>query len=99
MRDQQIVEAMAGIDDQYVFELTDHDHAGWKPPVEPSYLTSHDAMHRVRRSLTDDELKRVGHELETSMGNALHPWVLLARATARDWCTAILKAKGLWQKD
>ncbi len=68
----------------------------------PAYLTSHDACQRVIDGLHDDELLEFTVELskitEQSSNSQWADWNVapMLKATPRQKCIAILKAKGEW---
>ena len=112
MTDKAIVEAMARLDGylnlkptcgdvegSYMVEYKDGNARYWTRC--PAYLTSHDAVQRVVDGLVDGQ-DNGGHSLymayRSELARACLPvGVLILKATPRQKCEAILKAKGVWE--
>lgn len=104
MTDNQIVEAMAGVDGyedvqcllwgkyrQPKWKVWEYGGRNWLSC--PDYLNSHDAVQRVVGVLGVLELNDVEHNMYELSGR---PGFLAC--TPRQKCEAILKAKGLWEE-
>ena len=113
MTDKQIIEAMARLDGVDIngytylhltesYDLYRNREAGMDAYVV-KYLTSHDAVQPVIDGLDDDELLEFVVELSklTEMGatSIWSDWNVapMLKATPRQKCESILKAKGLWK--
>jgi len=103
MNEEKIIESMAAADGEYLFELNDHDHDGWKPPVLPAYLHDDNPIDRMVRGLEEDDSYLYASTLCQILGidNMLCDWSMdlnakMLKATTAPKVEAYLRATGLW---
>lgn len=108
MTDEQIVEAMAGVEGWVWLRKSGSAYRSvWRNPAGaivagdllPDYPNDHNACQRVIDELSDDEADSYIESVFGATFDYDRDRSNLAKATPRQKCEAILKAKGLWQKD
>ena len=84
----------------YEWKMLESNHSCWHKNgihcrIIPGYLDNHNPVQRVIDGMDEDSFIKYTHEIARMCGG----WEKCHRATPRQKCEAILKAKGVWTDD